>query len=235
MNQIDCLAFGPHPDDVELFCGGVLLKLKQSGYTTAVADLTAGELSSNGDIDSRMVEAEKAKKILKLDIRVNLGLPDGDLSNTWENRLKIVDAIRELKPKLCLIPFWEDRHPDHEFASILLKRSIFDAGLKKIESKLKAYRPNTILYYMLHKYFDPTFVVDISKYMDQKLEAIRVYASQFSLEAKGTTNTYINKPEFLKTVVTRAEYLGQKIGVQYGEGFYYPEMMKIDNIISFFS
>ena len=200
-----------------------------------MADLTAGELSSNGDIDSRMVEAEKAKKLLKLDIRVNLGLPDGDLSNTWENRLKIVDAIRELKPKLCLIPFWEDRHPDHEFASILLKRSIFDAGLKKIESKQKAYRPNTILYYMLHKYFDPTFVVDISKYMDQKLEAIRVYASQFSLEAKGTTNTYINKPEFLKTVVTRAEYLGQKIGVQYGEGFYYPEMMKIDNIISFFS
>jgi bacillithiol biosynthesis deacetylase BshB1 len=235
LKQIDCLAFGPHPDDVELFCGGVLIKLKGAGYTTAVADLTAGELSSNGDVETRLAEAEAAKRILNLDIRLNLGLSDGELFNTWDNRLRIVDTIRDLKPRICLVPFWQDRHPDHESASILLKRAIFDAGLKKIETKLEAYRPTTVLYYFLHQYSDPTFIVDISDQMDQKLKAINVYVSQFSAKAEGTTETYINKPDFKKTIVNRAEFFGQQIGVTYGEGFYYPQMLKIDNIIDFFT
>jgi bacillithiol biosynthesis deacetylase BshB1 len=235
LNHIDCLAFGPHPDDVELFCGGVLIKLKEQGYTTAIADLTSGELSSNGDIESRLAEAENAKRILNLDKRLNLGLPDGALDDSRDNRLKIIKVIRSLQPQICLIPYWEDRHPDHESASVLLKRSLFDSGLRKIETDQGAFRPKTILFYMLHKYFDPTFVVDITDQMDQKLKSIHAYVTQFSLDSKDGQATYINNPQFLQSVITRSELLGQQIGVKYGEGFYYRDVMKIDNIINFFS
>jgi len=235
LSHIDCLAFGPHPDDVELFCGGVLIKLKEQGFTTAIADLTAGELSSNGDVETRSVEAENAKKILNLDTRLNLGLPDGSLENTRDNRQKIIKVIRSLQPKICLIPYWEDRHPDHESASVLLKRALFDAGLKKIETDQEAFRPKTILFYMLHKFFEPTFVVDITDQMDQKLKSIKAYRSQFSSNSKNSNATFINNPQFLQSVVTRSEFLGQQIGVKYAEGFYCRELMKIDNIINFFS
>ena len=235
MTQIDCLAFGPHPDDVELFCGGILIKLKEQGYSTGIADLSRGELSSNGDVESRMAESESAKRILNLDVRLNLGLPDGSLDSSQENRLEIVKTVRSLLPRICLIPYWEDRHPDHESASILLKRSLFDAGLRKIDTNQEVYRPQVTLYYPMHKFIEPTFVVDITDQMDQKLAAIKAYGSQFLLNSEKSTSTYINKPEFINSVVTRAEFLGQRIGVEYAEGFYYPHMMKIDNIIDFFS
>jgi bacillithiol biosynthesis deacetylase BshB1 len=234
LSQIDCLAFGPHPDDIELFCGGVLIKLKEQGFTTAAVDLTRGELSSNGDVETRMTEAENAKKLLNLDDRLNLGLPDGFLEGTFENRKEIIRTIRSLKPKICLLPFWKDRHPDHESASLLLKRALFDSGLRKIETNQEVFRPKTTIFYMLHNYFEPTFVVDISDQMDKKMEAIKAYDSQFRSDVNGRTSTYINKPAFLETIVTRSEFLGQKIGVKYAEGFYYPETIKIDKIIDFF-
>jgi bacillithiol biosynthesis deacetylase BshB1 len=235
LSHIDCLAFGPHPDDIELFCSGVLLKLKEQGFATAVVDLSGGELSSNGDVNTRLAESEQAKKILNLDIRLNLGLPDGSLVSSWENRREIIKTIRSFKPKICLIPYWQDRHPDHETSSLLLKRSLFDAGLRMIDTGQESFRPKTTLFYMLHNYFDPTFVVDISEQMDQKLESIKAYGSQFSSDTNESTPTYINKPDFLQSVITRAEFLGQKIGVKFAEGFYYREMIKIDNIINFFS
>jgi bacillithiol biosynthesis deacetylase BshB1 len=194
-----------------------------------------GELSSNGTVETRLAEAEKAKQILNLDERTNLGLSDGSLEISKENRQEIVKTIRSLRPKICLIPYWKDRHPDHESASRLLKRSIFDAGLRKIESAQEAFRPKTILYYSMHQYIEPTFVVDISPQMEQKLNAIKAYGSQFFQDSHEKTSTYINKPGFLESVVTRAEFLGQKIGVKYAEGYIYPELMKIDNIIDFFS
>ena len=180
MNNIDCLAFGPHPDDVELFCGGVLIKLKKQGYSTAIVDLTKGELSTNGDVDTRLDEAGKSKDILNLDIRLNLGLKDGALDISRENRQEVIKTIRSLRPKICLVPYWEDRHPDHEFASVLIKRAIFDAGLKKIDTGQEVYKPKIIIYYFLHNFIIPTFAVDISNEMDQKLESIKAYVSQFS-------------------------------------------------------
>jgi bacillithiol biosynthesis deacetylase BshB1 len=229
------MAFGPHPDDVELFSGGALIKLKKQGYSTAVVDLTRGELSTNGDVDTRLNEAETAKQILNLDIRLNLGLNDGSLDSSWENRQAIIKTVRSLQPKVCLVPYWVDRHPDHENASSLLKRALFDAGLKKIDTGQEVYRPKIIIYYILHNYVDPTFVVDISDEMDQKLDSINAYDSQFSSISEDGVSTYINKPDFLKSIITRAEFLGQRIGVKYGEGFYYPGIMKIDNIIKYFS
>jgi LmbE family N-acetylglucosaminyl deacetylase len=133
------------------------------------------------------------------------------------------------------VPYWEDRHPDHEFASVLIKRAIFDAGLKKIDTGQEVYKPKIIIYYLLHKFIIPTFAVDISNEMDQKLEAIKAYVSQFSSIAKDGISTHINRPEFLSSIITRSEFLGQQIGVKYAEGFYYPGLMKIDNILNFFS
>jgi bacillithiol biosynthesis deacetylase BshB1 len=235
LKNIDCLAFGPHPDDIELFCGGILIKLKKEGYSTAVVDLTRGELSTNGDVDTRLKEAEKAKEILGLDIRLNLGMKDGSLENSQNNRKKIIKTVRSLRPKICLIPYWEDRHPDHEFASRLLKQALFDTGLKKIDTGQEAFRPKSVIYYILHKRIEPTFVIDISDHMEQKLDSIKVYVSQFSSAAEKGSPTYINNPEFLKSIITRAEFLGQQIGVSYAEGFYYPGVMKIDNLITYFS
>jgi bacillithiol biosynthesis deacetylase BshB1 len=233
--SIDCLAFGPHPDDVELFCGGVLIKLKKQGYSTAIVDLSRGELSTNGDVETRLIEAGNAKDILNLDIRLNLGMKDGALEISRENRQEVIKTVRSLRPKICLVPYWVDRHPDHEFASELIKRAIFDSGLKKIDTGQEAYRPKTTIYYLLHNFIIPTFAVDISNEMDQKLEAIKAYVSQFSSIAKDGITTHINKPEFLSSIITRSEFLGQQIGVKYAEGFYYPGLMKVDNILKFFS
>jgi len=235
LNSVDCLAFGPHPDDVELFCGGVLIKLKKQGFSTAVVDLTHGELSTNGDIDLRMKEAERAKQILGLDIRLNLGMKDGSLESSLQNRQEIIKTVRSLRPKICLVPYWEDRHPDHEFASHLIKRGLFDAGLVKIDTGQESFRPKTVIYYILHNMIAPTFVVDISEEMEKKLESIKTYESQFSSLPRNGVSTYINNPAFLKSIITRDEYLGQQIGVTYAEGFYYPGVFKIDNIINFFS
>lgn len=233
MKKISCLAFGPHPDDVELFCGGTLLKLKKECHTTAIVDLTRGELSTNGDIQTRQKESEEAMRILNLDTRINLELPDGNIIDNRDNQIKIIEIVRLLRPKICLIPFKEDRHPDHEDASQLLSRAVFMAGLRKIETGQEAYRPDTLLYYMLHRSFTPSFVVDISDEMEDKLTAIRAYRSQFSSE--GLTETYINNPRFLESIKTKAAYLGQLIGVRYGEGYYYKGVFKINNIIDFFA
>ena len=235
MEKIDCIAFGPHPDDVELFCAGTLVKLKSQGYRTAIVDLTQGELSTNGDVKIRRKESKQAAKILNLDKRLNLSIPDGRITFDEKNRKKIVNVIRTYRPDICLVPYWEDRHPDHSDASLLIQRAVFDAGLKKIESTYKAHRPGTILYYMLHQTFDPTFVVDISGEIDIKTEAILAYASQFSQSAIGIQQTPINQTDFLESLTSRATCLGHQIGVKYGEGFYYKGMIKIDNIMDFFS
>jgi len=235
LEKIDCMAFGPHPDDVELFCAGTLIKLKSQGYSTAIVYLTQGELSTNGDVKTRQKESELAAKILNIDKRHNLSIPDGKITSDEKNRKKIIDVIRTYRPDICLVPYWQDRHPDHSDASLLIQRAVFDAGLKKIESRFEAHRPKTILYYMLHQTFDPTFIVDISSEIDVKTEAIRAYASQFTQSITGTQPTPINQVNFLESLNSRAAGLGYKIGAKYGEGFYFKGMIKIDNIIDFFS
>ncbi len=235
MTKVDCLVFGPHPDDVELFCGGLLAKVKNQGYLTGVVDITQGELSTNGDIETRAQEARAAKDILRLDLRQNLKIPDGQIDDNTKNRLKIIKIIRETRPDICLLPYWIDRHPDHEAAAILLRKSIFNAGLKKIDTGQEIYRPKTVLYYMLHRIFEPSFVVDISDEMELKMEAIFAYKSQFSCDAKLNEKTYINNPDFLESIRSRAAYFGSQIGAMFGEGYYYQGMIKIDNILHFFA
>jgi bacillithiol biosynthesis deacetylase BshB1 len=229
------MAFGAHPDDVELFCSGTLVKLKSSGFKTGVVDLTKGELSTNGDEKTRQKEAEKASDILNLDIRLNLSIPDGNISKSLENRGKIVHLIRKYRPSICFVPYWEDRHPDHIDASLLVQRALFEAGLSKFESPGVAYRPRTVLFYMMHTHFNPSFIVDISDEIEVKNRAINAFESQFSISGSTTIPTYINQNDFLKYLTHRAAYFGFQIGVEYGEGFYTKEVIKINNIMEIFS
>ena len=233
--MIDCLAFSPHPDDAELFCSGLLLKFKAAGKRTAVVDLTLGELSTNGNPEIRAGEAEKASGILSLDERRNLNLEDGNLTNTHDHRLKIISVLRELRPRLCLLPYWFDRHPDHEAASHMVRDALFYAGLQKIETDSAPHRPDRILYYMMHTPFDPSFVVDISDVFDTKMKAIRAFESQFTHHPGTTRETYINQGEFLESIELRARYYGQQVGCHYGEPFCAKELLKIDNILQFFA
>lgn len=233
MSSINCLVFSPHPDDAELFCGGVLLKLKKQGYSTGIVDLTRGELSTNGDPATRAAEAEEAGEILCLDLRKNLHISDGNIENNISNRKLVIEVIRETRPEICFIPYWKDRHPDHVSASRLIEDAVFYAGLKQLDTGQPAYRPGTNLYYMMHHEFDPSFIVDISEYHEVKTAAIKAYKSQFL--SGGDQETYINKPGFLAALEARAAHLGQKIGANYGEGFYYKGKLKIDNIPSFFA
>lgn len=234
MDYLDILAISPHPDDAELFCGGLLARAKREGYSTGILDLSQGEWSTFGDNEQRKKESQQASSILKLGWRGNLGLPDGDLVNTPENRLALIRIIREQRPKICLVPYGQDRHPDHETAAVLIKAAIFQAGLKKVESDQQAYRPQTVLAYMLHKIFNPTFVVDISTDMETKMAAIRAYQSQF-MNTGQKENTYISRPEFLDSIIMRARFYGLQIHTTYGEPYYFDGMIKIDNVMDFFT
>jgi bacillithiol biosynthesis deacetylase BshB1 len=234
MNTIDFLVISPHPDDAELFCGGLLARVKRQGATTSIADLSAGELSTRGEPDQRKIETTRASAILNLDYRVNLGIPDGNMVDSPENRLKLIRIIRKIRPRVCLLPYGRDRHPDHEAAAVLSRTAVYQSGLKKLDDGQEAYRPSTVLYYMLHRVFEPSFVVDISSEMETKMAAIRVYRSQF-LNQDQVENTHISRPEFLESIITRARFYGYQINCLYGEPYFFDGTLKIDNVMDFFA
>jgi len=235
LHKINCLAFGAHPDDVELSCSGLLIKLKWQGYTTGIINLTKGELGSNGTVDTRKSESKKAAEILNVDVLENLGMPDGNLENNIGNRLAIIKVVREYKPEIVLLPYREDRHPDHGAASRLVTDACFYAGLKKIETSQDCHRPKNLLYFMMYQTFEPTFIVDITDEMETKIESIKAYETQFGGNKEGGIETFINRPEFLENLINRAMYFGEKIGTRYGEPYYYNKFLRIDNIMEIFS
>ncbi|MCK5032779.1 MAG: bacillithiol biosynthesis deacetylase BshB1 [Calditrichia bacterium] len=235
MKKIDCLAFGAHPDDIELFCSGLLAKLTKQRYTTGIIDLTRGELSSNGTREIRESETKKASEILQVTIRQNLEFQDGNIENNHQNRIEIIKQLREYQPNIVLLPYWEDRHPDHVAASKIITEACYYSGLSKIYTNQEPHHPNTILYYMMHSIFTPSLIVDISKEMDTKIKAIKSYESQFGQSDEKNNETYINKPEFFDSIVNRAKFYGYEINAKYGEPYYYKGILKIDNIMSVFS
>ena len=230
---VDVLAFSPHPDDADMGCGGLLLKLKSMGYTTGIIDVTEAELSSNGDPDTRKKETLNASKILKLDARKNLKISDGAVANNGENRLKIIEIIRKYKPSLAVIPYEKDRHPDHENSSKLLKDAIFISGLKNFKTDSQFHKPKIVISYMLNYQFNHSFIVDISDYYIQKMEAFTAYESQFLGEGGGQ-QTYINSRYFYDFITSRNKYYGLKINVEYGEPFFIESDIKVDDPIKFF-
>ena len=222
--KMDVLAFGVHPDDVELSCSGVLLVEKMNGKTTGIIDLTEGELGTRGTAETRKQEAADSAAILGVDIRENLQLADGFFKNDPESQLKVISALRKYKPEIIICNAPEDRHPDHGRSARLVSDAAFLSGLQKIETTdagiaQEAWRPKYVLHYIQDRYLTPDFVVDISSVFEKKLEAIRAFKTQFHNPDVDGPQTYISTPGFLESVIYRYKMFGKMIGVEYAEGF----------------
>lgn len=222
---IDVLAFGAHPDDVELFCGGVMIRCAQLGYATGVVDLTRGELASHGSVDERAREAEAAAVVLGVRLRENLGLPDGQIegSGSAVQLNAAVAALRRHRPEIVLLPWLEERHPDHAAGGALLTRAVFLAGLSKLETDPPGQRfvPRQVLYYEMRHRMPPSFVVDTSGAWERKVEAIRCHISQVA-RRPGDVETLVSSPLALDAIEARDRYHGSRIGVRYGEALRSP-------------
>ena len=230
---LDVLVFAAHPDDAELSMGGTIAKLTKDNYKVGIVDLTKGELGTRGNEKTRQKEAANADKILNVSIRVNLGIPDGNILRTKENLMMVIREIRKYKPKIIFAPYFRDRHPDHQDASTLVKEAMFSTGLLKVKTfdnqvEQKAYRPKKLFYYMQTYTFDPTFIVDISDSFDKKMKAIKAFRTQFFDPDSKEPETFISRPEFLGYLISRAQFYGFQIGRHYGEPFYCEEQIEYD-------
>lgn len=214
---VDVVAFAPHPDDVELFCGGTMLVAAASGLSTAIVDLSDGELSTNGNAARRASERDVATELMGLTARLALSLPDGALGVDESHRGAVVGALRELRPRVVLAPYGDDRHPDHAAAARLVREACFMAGLRRYGSGVP-HRPARVYRYMQHQPFEPTVVVDVGGVWKDRLELLRVYESQVSRGA-GDEPTALNDGRFLATLEARAVHFGALAGVDYGEPF----------------
>lgn len=235
--DLDALAFGAHADDVELGCGGTLVKLSGLGHKTGVVVLTQGEMATRGSAEIRAREFTKAAEIMGLTVHQMLDIPDGRVEVTWTNKLKIIGVLRAHKPKIVFAPYWVDRHPDHEQASHLVRQAAYLSGLRKIETGEPPFRPSKIIYYQTRFEFTPSFIVDISGVHDIKMGAIRAYESQFHRPGQAepeSDGTLIGRPEFLDTVETRARYYGAHIGARFGEPFLVREAIRVEDPVGFF-
>ena len=230
---LDILAVAAHPDDVELTCGGTLLKMAEKGYQTGILDLTAGEMGTRGTPETRAKEAAEAAKILKVSWRDNLGIPDSDVQPSRENKLKVAQKIRQLRPRTVVIPYWEARHPDHYHASALGYEGCFLAGLKQLPLDGEPYRPFKILYATSFEGMQPTFIVDVTEQYETRRRAILAYGSQFR-PVKGTEKqkVYLAIDELDSKMDLLARHYGQMIGVKYGEPFLQRELMAVDDIVA---
>jgi len=231
--NLDILVFAAHPDDAELSMGGTISKLTQENYKVGIVDLTKGELGTRGNEKTRQKEAAKADKILNVSVRVNLGIPDGDIQRTKENLMMVIREIRKFKPKIIFAPYCRDRHPDHQDASALVKEAMFSTGLPKVKTfgnriEQKAYRPKKLFYYMQTYTFEPTFIVDISDSFDMKMKAIKAFRTQFFNPKSKEPETFISRLEFLDYLVSRLQFYGFQIGKHYGEPFYSEEKIEYD-------
>lgn len=233
MSQVDILAIFAHPDDVELTVGGTLLKMKHLGYRTGALDVTAGEMGTRGTTKGRAVEAEEGAKILKLDIRENLGLPDGHVFVTDLERTKMVRVLRRLKPKVILTHQIGDPHPDHDHIAQLVRESARLASMKNYDPETGGEKipvPN-VAHNIFSLSIEPSFIVDISDFIEQKMEAIRAHKSQFFDPASTEPETRLTSKHFLDELENRSRYFGSLIGVVAGEPYYVREALNIEDPI----
>lgn len=237
--QLDILAFGVHPDDVELGCSGTLLSAIAEGKKVGIVDLTRGELGTRGTAETRDEESSRAAELMGVSIRINLQLADGFFENNQASQLLIIQAIRRFRPQIVLCNAPDDRHPDHGRSAQLVQTAAFLSGLPKIttmyqQQEQTAFRPAYVFHYLQDKYLNPSFIVDVSAHFQQKLQAILCYTTQFNApENSHEPQTYISSPQFLETVIGRARLLGKRIGVQYAEGFITEKMLGIQSFDAF--
>lgn len=232
--KVDILAIGAHPDDVELGCGGTIAKMISEGKTVAIIDLTKGELGTRGTDETRKEEAADAAKILGISARENLEMKDGFLQNSEEYQMRIVKMIRKYRPEIVLANATDDRHPDHAKAAKLVSDACFLSGLKKIETALDGknqefWRPKYVFHFIQWKEIEPDFVIDISDFMEKKIEACMAYKTQFYNPESKEPVTPIATKDFLESLTYRAQNLGRLSGCTYAEGFTAEKMIALKN------
>jgi bacillithiol biosynthesis deacetylase BshB1 len=230
--KVDLLVIAAHPDDAELTSGGTLLKMAGAGYRTGILDLTRGETGSRGTPETRLKEAARAAKIMRVTVRRNLGLPDAHLELREDYKMAIAEVIRELQPRTVILPYWQGRHPDHYTAAQLGFEACFVAGLKNYPLSGEAYRPFKIIYAAAYEYDRPTFCVDITREFDRRKRAILAYASQFNPPKKDKRSKVVLPLDELEARMNSvAQYYGRLIGVRYAEGFILKEVMQVDDVV----
>lgn len=236
--KLDILAFGAHPDDIELSCAGTLLVEKNKGKKVGIIDLTQGELGTRGNAEIRRQEAAAAAKILQINVRENLAMADGFFKNDEAHQRQIITVIRRYQPDIIFCNAPEDRHPDHGKSAQLLEDAVFLSGLRKIETYQDGqlqpvWRPTYVFNYLQDRYLKPDFVIDISSVMEQKIAAIKAYGTQFYNPDLDEPSTYISTPDFLDSIVYRSKMLGKMIGVSHAEGFISKKMIGFSDFDGF--
>ena len=228
---LDILAIAAHPDDVEQTCGCTLLRMSEMGYRTGVLDLTAGDMGSRGTPEIRLKEADAAASQMLLAWRGNMHLPDARLENTVSVRMSLAAEIRNLRPRVVILPYWEARHPDHYRAAEIGFEACFLAGLKKLDEETQPHRPQKIIYSSLYANANPSFVVDISAQFERRMAALFCYQSQYG-DSGEAADLFPQQQEIRERLAAIARFYGNLIGVKYGEPFVVKETMRVDDITS---
>lgn len=231
LEPLDVLALAAHPDDVEQTCGGALIKMAEAGYRTGVLDLTAGDMGSRGTPDLRIEESRKAAQGMLLSWRQNLRMPDARLENTIGARMTLAGVIRRIRPRVVILPYWTGRHPDHYRTSELGYEASFLAGLKRLEEDVPPHRPFKILYASVYANVAPSFVVDISRQFERRMEALFCYSSQYG-DSDAASNLFPSHAEVRERLAAVARFYGNLIGVKYGEPYVVKETIQIDDLVS---
>ncbi|MBM7619524.1 bacillithiol biosynthesis deacetylase BshB1 [Bacillus tianshenii] len=227
---LDILAFGAHPDDVEIGMAGTLAKYKEKGLRVGICDLTMAELSSNGTVAIRQKEAKHAGEILGLDARIQLNLPDRGLTLSDEHIKEVVSVIRKYKPKVIFAPYWEDRHPDHGNCAKIVEEAAFSSGIRRFaadDDGLEAHKIQNLFFYMINGMHQAQFYIDITKYVDKKTNALMAYESQFEVGENGVVTPLTNG--YVDSVISREKVFGKQIGSVYAEGFFAKAPLIINN------
>jgi bacillithiol biosynthesis deacetylase BshB1 len=231
--MLDILAIAAHRDDVEQTCGGTLLAMHDKGWKTGILDLTQGESGTRGTAQERQAEAEAAARILKVENREALDLPDGNVENTQSNRIKIVGVLRRLRPRVVILPYWQGRHPDHYTTATLGYEACFASGLSKLAipgSTLPPHRPYKILYASLYADVRPSFVVDITPYLEQRLQSLLAYRSQYANQPAGG-GLFVPEDDIRERTFSSARHYGLLAGVRYAEPFVQKEVGLVDDLM----
>jgi bacillithiol biosynthesis deacetylase BshB1 len=229
--SLDVLAIAAHPDDIEQTCGGTLIRMAERGYRTGALDLTAGDMGTRGTPEQRLEEAEAAGRVMRLAWRGNLRFPDARLENDISARMTLAVKIRELRPRVVILPYWTGRHPDHYRASELGYEACFLAGLKKLDEYSEPHRPHKILYSSLYANVTPSFVVDISAQFEARMAALLSYRSQYGAREEGGA-LFPDEQEIRERLGAIARFYGNLIGVKYGEPFVVKETIQVDDIVN---
>jgi bacillithiol biosynthesis deacetylase BshB1 len=232
IQHVDLLVFGPHPDDLEIGLAGTIAKHVDLGHRVGLCDLSAGEMGSNGTVDERLAEADEAARVLGASWRLNLRWPDRALGADPDHVRSAAKLVREARPRTVALPYWADRHPDHEEASRVLTAAVFNAGLRRYDAGAEPWRPSATVYYFINDSVPPSFVVDVSAQYDRKRRALECHRSQFTPAAPGAVETRLTSPLFMQLVESRDAQFGAQAGVRYAEGLVVRTPLLVEHLLT---